>query len=70
MYKAISDPDVFYYLPTEQSISCTWAQVEDSRRRELLLQAFKQRCIAGQKLLSDSTQKISGHCQALEQIAK
>ncbi|XP_070817186.1 HAUS augmin-like complex subunit 5 [Chaetodon trifascialis] len=54
----------------EQSIRHTWAQVEDSHRRELLLQAFRQRCILGRKELSDDIQKISGHCQALEQMAK
>ncbi|TNN89277.1 HAUS augmin-like complex subunit 5 [Liparis tanakae] len=31
----------------EQSVNRTWAQVEDSRRRELLLQAFRQRCSLG-----------------------
>ncbi|XP_037624764.1 HAUS augmin-like complex subunit 5 [Sebastes umbrosus] len=54
----------------EQSISRTWAHVEDSRRRELLLQAFRERCILGRKVLCDDTQKISGHCQALEQITR
>ncbi|XP_041791671.1 HAUS augmin-like complex subunit 5 [Chelmon rostratus] len=54
----------------EQSISRTWAQAEDSRRRELLLQAFRRRCILDRKVLSDDTQKISAHCQALEQMAK
>ncbi|KAL7397781.1 hypothetical protein ABVT39_027982 [Epinephelus coioides] len=54
----------------EQSISHTWAQVEDSRQRELLLQAFRQRCLLGRKVLSDDTQKISRHCQALKQMAK
>lgn len=54
----------------EQSISHTWAQVEDSRRRELLLQAFRQRCILDRKVLSDDTHKISRHCQALEQMAR
>ncbi|XP_073332839.1 HAUS augmin-like complex subunit 5 [Pagrus major] len=54
----------------EQSISHSWAQVEDSQRRELLLQAFRQRCILDRKVLSDDTQKISGHCKTLEQIAR
>ncbi|XP_029285667.1 HAUS augmin-like complex subunit 5 [Cottoperca gobio] len=54
----------------EQSISRTWAQVEDSRRRELLLQAFRQRCIVGRNGLSDDTQKISGHCQTLEKMTR
>ncbi|XP_070764445.1 HAUS augmin-like complex subunit 5 [Enoplosus armatus] len=54
----------------EQSISRTWAQVEDCRCRELLLQSFRQRCILGCTVLSDDTQKISGHCQALEQMAR
>ncbi|KAG8003681.1 HAUS augmin-like complex subunit 5 [Nibea albiflora] len=54
----------------EQSISHTWAQVEDSQRRELLLHAFKQRCILDRKELSDDAQKISGHCQTLEQMAR
>ncbi|XP_032381055.1 HAUS augmin-like complex subunit 5 [Etheostoma spectabile] len=54
----------------EQSISRTWAEVEDSRRRELLLQAFRQRCILGRKVLSDDTQTLSEHCQALEQMAR
>ncbi|XP_035033331.1 HAUS augmin-like complex subunit 5 [Hippoglossus stenolepis] len=54
----------------EQSISSTWSQVEDSRRRELLLQAFRQRCVLGCNVLSDDTQKISVHCQALEQMAR
>ncbi|XP_056234838.1 HAUS augmin-like complex subunit 5 [Seriola aureovittata] len=54
----------------EQSISRTWSQVEESQRRELLLQAFRQRCVLGSKMLSDDTQKIRGHCQALEQMAR
>ncbi|XP_060888700.1 HAUS augmin-like complex subunit 5 [Labrus mixtus] len=54
----------------EQSISHTWTKVEDSQHRELLLQAFKQRCILGSKVLTDDTQKISGHCQTLEQTAR
>lgn len=61
---------IFNYLLTEQSVTHTWAQVEDSQRRELLLQAFRQRCITARKMLSDDTQKISAHCQALEQMAK
>ncbi|KAM6922117.1 HAUS augmin-like complex subunit 5 [Xenentodon cancila] len=54
----------------ERSISHTWAQMEDSQRRELLLQAFRHRCIMGCKVLSDDMQKISGHGQALEQMAR
>ncbi|XP_076009118.1 HAUS augmin-like complex subunit 5 [Genypterus blacodes] len=54
----------------EQSISHKWGQVEDSQRRELLLQAFKKRCIMGRKVLSDDTQNINEHCQALEQMNK
>uniref|UniRef100_UPI0037E8C707 HAUS augmin-like complex subunit 5 n=1 Tax=Semicossyphus pulcher TaxID=241346 RepID=UPI0037E8C707 len=54
----------------ERSINRSWAQVEDCQRRELLLQAFKQRCILGRKELSDDTQKISAHCQTLEQMAR
>lgn len=61
---------IFNYLLTEQSVSHTWAQVEDSKHRELLLQAFRQRCFTARKMLSDDTQKISTHCQALEQMAK
>lgn len=59
----------FVFL-TEQSIDQTWTQVEDSHRRELVLQAFRQRCIMGQKLLRDDASKIEEHCQALEQMAK
>ncbi|KAM3875650.1 HAUS augmin-like complex subunit 5 [Diretmus argenteus] len=54
----------------EQSISRTWAQVQDSQRRELLLQAFRQRCIIASKVLSDDARNISGHCEALDQLAK
>ncbi|XP_039908978.1 HAUS augmin-like complex subunit 5 [Simochromis diagramma] len=54
----------------ESSISQTWAQVEDGQRRELLLQAFRQRCISIRKDLSDDVQQISVHCQALEQMAR
>lgn len=54
----------------ESSISRTWAQVEDGQRRELLLQAFRQRCISSRKDLSDDVQQISVHCQALEQMAR
>ncbi|KAM7388231.1 hypothetical protein PAMP_024422 [Pampus punctatissimus] len=54
----------------EQSINRTWATVEDNQCRKLLLQAFRQRCILDRKVLSDDTQKISGHCQALEQMAR
>ncbi|XP_031599268.1 HAUS augmin-like complex subunit 5 [Oreochromis aureus] len=54
----------------DNSISRTWAQVEDGQRRELLLQAFRQRCISSRKYLSDDVQQISVHCQALEQMAR
>uniref|UniRef100_A0A3P8RT15 HAUS augmin-like complex, subunit 5 n=1 Tax=Amphiprion percula TaxID=161767 RepID=A0A3P8RT15_AMPPE len=54
----------------EQSISRTWAEVEDSQRRDLLLQAFRQRCTSGLTVLSDELQNISGHCQTLEQMAR
>uniref|UniRef100_A0A7N6AVT0 HAUS augmin-like complex, subunit 5 n=1 Tax=Anabas testudineus TaxID=64144 RepID=A0A7N6AVT0_ANATE len=47
----------------EQSISNTWAQVEDSQRRELLLQAFRKRCILGRKVLSDDTEEINEHSE-------
>lgn len=55
---------------TEQSISQTWAHMEDNQRRELLLQAFRQRCILSRKVLSDDVQGISVHCQSLEQMAR
>lgn len=70
IFRVIPQARVFYYLSTEQSISRTWAKVEDSRRRDLLLQAFSQRSIMGRTVLSDDTQKISGHCQALELMAR
>ncbi|CAI5639553.1 unnamed protein product [Oreochromis niloticus] len=54
----------------DNSNSRTWAQVEDGQRRELLLQAFRQRCISSRKYLSDDVQQISVHCQALEQMAR
>ncbi|XP_053178110.1 HAUS augmin-like complex subunit 5 [Scomber japonicus] len=54
----------------EQSIGCTWTKVEDSQHRKLLLQAFRQRCVFDRKVLSDDTQEISGHCQALEQMVR
>ncbi|XP_047443813.1 HAUS augmin-like complex subunit 5 [Mugil cephalus] len=54
----------------EQSISHTWAQMEDCKRRELFLQAFGQRCIDVRKVLSEDMQKISGHCQELEQMTR
>ncbi|XP_074524377.1 HAUS augmin-like complex subunit 5 [Halichoeres trimaculatus] len=54
----------------EQSISHTWAKVEDSCHRELLLQAFKQRCMFGCKVLSADIQKIRGHCQALDLMSR
>ncbi|KAK2835529.1 hypothetical protein Q5P01_016013 [Channa striata] len=54
----------------EKSISHTWTQVEDCQRRELLLQAFRKRCIQARKVLSDDMQNISEHCQVLEQMAR
>ncbi|XP_029005411.1 HAUS augmin-like complex subunit 5 [Betta splendens] len=54
----------------EQSISNNWAQVSDTQRRELVLQAFRERCLLGRNLLSEDTQKISEHCQTLEQMAR
>lgn len=55
---------------TEQSISRTWAQMEDCKRRELFLQAFGQRSVEVRKVLSEDMQKISGHCQELEQMTR
>ncbi|XP_054646224.1 HAUS augmin-like complex subunit 5 isoform X2 [Dunckerocampus dactyliophorus] len=54
----------------EQSITSTWAQVEDSQRRKLLLQAFRQSCVSGRMLLSSDIQALSGYCQTLEQMAR
>ncbi|XP_058493405.1 HAUS augmin-like complex subunit 5 isoform X1 [Solea solea] len=56
--------------PQERSVGRTWAQVEDSRCRELLLQAFRQRCALGCKILSEDAQKIRGHCEAMEHMAR
>ncbi|KAM4628853.1 HAUS augmin-like complex subunit 5 [Polymixia lowei] len=53
----------------EQSISRTWAQVEENHRRELLLQAFRQRSTVGRQTLFEDTRQISGHCQALKHLA-
>lgn len=69
-FKGISHTGVSFFLLTELSISYTWAMLEDSQCRELLLQAFRQRCIFDRKVLSDDTREISGHCQALEQMAR
>ncbi|KAM9386159.1 HAUS augmin-like complex subunit 5 [Pholidichthys leucotaenia] len=54
----------------EKSINHTWAELQDSLSRELLLQAFRQRCILGRKVLSDGMQRISEHCHELEQVAR
>lgn len=54
----------------EQSVDRSWAAVQESLRRELLLRAFRQRCATDRQRLSDDTRKISGHCQALEQLAR
>ena len=55
---------------TEQSISRTWAQVEGSQRRELLLQAFRQQCSVGHQAVREDTSKIRRQCQNVEQLAK
>uniref|UniRef100_A0A1A8QAS4 HAUS augmin-like complex, subunit 5 n=1 Tax=Nothobranchius rachovii TaxID=451742 RepID=A0A1A8QAS4_9TELE len=52
----------------EQSVGQTWAQMEDSQSRELFLQAFRRHCTLNCNLLSDDVQKISSHCQVLEQM--
>ena len=44
--------------------------VEENQRRELLLQAFKQRCMNERHVLSEDTRKISGHSQVLEQLSR
>nr|XP_057929551.1 HAUS augmin-like complex subunit 5 [Doryrhamphus excisus] len=54
----------------EWSFTSTWAQVEDSQRRELLLQAFRQSCVSARMLLSSDVAEISQHCQTLEQMAR
>lgn len=51
----------------EQSIGRTWAQVEDNRCRELLLQSLRQHCIQDRQVFVDVIKKISGHCQSLDQ---
>ncbi|XP_011472881.1 HAUS augmin-like complex subunit 5 [Oryzias latipes] len=54
----------------ERSISCIKGQIKDSQCRELILQAFRQRCSLGRQILSDDLKKIDGHCQGLEEIAR
>lgn len=60
---------VFCYW-TERSIGRTWAQVEDADRRELLLQAFRQRCEGDRQTLTQDIHNISKHRQTLEQLAR
>ncbi|XP_020348233.1 HAUS augmin-like complex subunit 5 [Oncorhynchus kisutch] len=58
-------------LVTEEvSINWSWEVVEENQRRELLLQAFKQRCMNERQVLSEDTRKISGHSQVLEQLSR
>ncbi|XP_028260226.1 HAUS augmin-like complex subunit 5 [Parambassis ranga] len=54
----------------EQCISNTWAQVEDTQHRELLLQGFGQRSLSARKVLSDDMQKITEHCKAVEEMTR
>ncbi|XP_062306148.1 HAUS augmin-like complex subunit 5 [Osmerus eperlanus] len=54
----------------EQSIGCSEARAEDSQRRELLLQAFRQRCARERHTLSEHTHNISSFCQTLEELAR
>ncbi|XP_053715627.1 HAUS augmin-like complex subunit 5 isoform X1 [Synchiropus splendidus] len=54
----------------EQSINCTWSQVQDSRTRDLLLQAFRQRCASGRMLLADDIQAVNGYYKTLEQMKR
>ncbi|KAF6734866.1 HAUS augmin-like complex subunit 5 [Oryzias melastigma] len=54
----------------ERSISCIKGQIKDGQCRELILQAFRQRCSRGRQMLSDDVRKIDNHCQALEEIAR
>ncbi|XP_041704865.2 HAUS augmin-like complex subunit 5 [Coregonus clupeaformis] len=54
----------------EESINRSWGMVEENQRRELILQAFKQRCMKARHSLSEDTRKISGHSQALEQLSR
>ncbi|KAM9832160.1 HAUS augmin-like complex subunit 5 [Neosynchiropus ocellatus] len=54
----------------EQSINCTWTQVQDSRTRDLLLQAFRQRCVSDRKVLADDVQEINAYYKTLEQMKR
>ncbi|CAB1324248.1 unnamed protein product [Coregonus sp. 'balchen'] len=54
----------------EESINRSWEMVEENQRRELLLQAFKQRCMKERHSLSEDTCKIIGHYQVLEQLSR
>ncbi|XP_057697455.1 HAUS augmin-like complex subunit 5 [Corythoichthys intestinalis] len=54
----------------ERSISSTWAEVEDSQCRSLLLHAFKQRCVSSRKILSSDIQVVCGFRRALELLAR
>uniref|UniRef100_A0A8C8GK19 HAUS augmin-like complex subunit 5 n=1 Tax=Oncorhynchus tshawytscha TaxID=74940 RepID=A0A8C8GK19_ONCTS len=54
----------------EESINRSWEMVEENQCRELLLQAFKQRCMKERHSLSEDILKISGHSQVLEQLSR
>ncbi|XP_077463307.1 HAUS augmin-like complex subunit 5 [Stigmatopora argus] len=54
----------------ERSIKSTLAQVEDNHCRNLLLQAFKQRCVSNRKMLSSDVEELCDFHQALEVLAK
>uniref|UniRef100_A0AAY4ATR1 HAUS augmin-like complex subunit 5 n=1 Tax=Denticeps clupeoides TaxID=299321 RepID=A0AAY4ATR1_9TELE len=53
----------------EQSVSESWARYEESRSRELLLQAFRQRCVEDRHRLSADTNVYSTRRHFLEQLS-
>ncbi|XP_028856160.1 HAUS augmin-like complex subunit 5 [Denticeps clupeoides] len=54
----------------EQSVSESWARYEESRSRELLLQAFRQRCVEDRHRLSADTNVYSTRRHFLEQLSR
>ncbi|XP_064204598.1 HAUS augmin-like complex subunit 5 [Anguilla rostrata] len=54
----------------ERSLSGSWAEDEESRRRSVLLQAFRRRCADERLSLTQRGRGIGGHSQALGQLRR
>ncbi|XP_041081643.1 HAUS augmin-like complex subunit 5 [Polyodon spathula] len=58
------------FTANESSVRDTWERAVESKKREVLLRSYAERCVRGRQRTSEEIYRIRGHRQTLEQLSR